>query len=81
MVIDGNSIINRSFYGIRPLTTREGLYTNAVYGFVVTLQRLLDQGVTVYGTGQSGTILLTSDGYNCTFSTSLTLSLEHVGNQ
>lgn len=46
-----------------------------------TLQRLLDQGVTVYGTGQSGTILLTSDGYNCTFSTSLTLSLEHAGNQ
>ncbi len=43
MVIDGNSIVNRSFYGIRPLTTRDGLYTNAVYGFVTTLQRLLDE--------------------------------------
>ena len=43
MVIDGNSIINRAFYGIRPLTTREGIPTNAVYGFVVTLQRLLEE--------------------------------------
>ena len=43
MVLDGNSIINRSFYGIRPLTTREGLYTHAVYGFVTTLQRLIDE--------------------------------------
>ncbi len=43
MVLDGNSIINRSYYGIRPLTTREGLYTHAVYGFVTTLQRLLDE--------------------------------------
>ncbi len=43
MVIDGNSIINRSFYGVRPLTTREGLPTNAVYGFVTTLRRLLEE--------------------------------------
>ena len=43
MVIDGNSIINRSFYGVRPLTTREGLPTNAVYGFVTTLLKLLDE--------------------------------------
>ena len=43
MVIDGNSIINRSFYGVRPLTTREGLPTNAVYGFVTTLLRLLEE--------------------------------------
>ena len=43
MVIDGNSIINRSFYGVRPLTTREGVPTNAVYGFVTTLLRLLDE--------------------------------------
>ena len=43
MVIDGNSIINRAFYGIRPLTTRDGTPTNAVYGFVVTLQRLIDE--------------------------------------
>lgn len=43
MVIDGNSIINRSFYGIRPLTTRDGTHTNAVYGFLTTMQRLLDE--------------------------------------
>ena len=34
MVIDGNSIINRAFYGIRLLTTKDGTPTNAVYGFV-----------------------------------------------
>jgi DNA polymerase-1 len=43
MVIDGNSIINRAFYGIRALTTRDGLYTNAVYGFLTTLLRLKDE--------------------------------------
>ncbi len=43
MVIDGNSIVNRSFYGVRPLTTRDGLPTNAVYGFVTTLLRLLEE--------------------------------------
>ncbi len=41
LVLDGNSIINRAYYGIRPLTTREGLFTHAVYGFVTTLQRLI----------------------------------------
>ncbi|MCI9332107.1 MAG: DNA polymerase I [Oscillibacter sp.] len=40
MVIDGNSIINRAYYGIRPLTNREGLYTHAVFGFLTTLLRL-----------------------------------------
>ena len=40
MVLDGNSLINRSFYGIRDLTNREGLHTNAVFGFLTTLQRL-----------------------------------------
>lgn len=43
MVLDGNSILNRAYYGIRPLSTREGLYTHAVYGFITTLQRLLDE--------------------------------------
>ena len=43
MVLDGNSMINRSFYGVRPLTTRDGLPTHAVYGFVTTLLRLLDE--------------------------------------
>ena len=43
MVIDGNSIVNRSFYGVRPLTTRDGTPTNAVYGFVTTLLRLTEE--------------------------------------
>ena len=43
MVIDGNSIINRAFYGIRPLTNREGLYTHAVFGFLTTLLRLKEE--------------------------------------
>lgn len=42
MVIDGNSIINRAFYGIRTLTNRQGLNTNAVYGFLNIYLKLLD---------------------------------------
>ncbi len=34
LVIDGNSIINRAFYGVRPLTTKDGMHTNAIYGMV-----------------------------------------------
>ncbi len=34
LAVDGNSILNRAFYGIRPLTTSFGLPTNAIYGFV-----------------------------------------------
>ncbi|MCR5825077.1 MAG: DNA polymerase I [Oscillospiraceae bacterium] len=43
MVIDGNSILNRAYYGIRPLTTREGFYTHAIYGFLTTMKRLTDE--------------------------------------
>ena len=42
LAIDGNSIINRAFYGIRLLTTKDGKYTNAVYGFINILNRLVD---------------------------------------
>ena len=40
MILDGNSIINRAFYGVRLLTTREGLYTNAIFGFLNILEKL-----------------------------------------
>ncbi len=40
MILDGNSVINRAFYGVKPLTTREGLYTNAIYGFLNILERM-----------------------------------------
>ena len=43
MVIDGNSIINRAYYGIRPLSNREGLFTHAIFGFLTTLLRLRDE--------------------------------------
>ena len=43
MVIDGNSIINRAFFGIRMLTTRDGTPTNAVYGFLNILLKLLEE--------------------------------------
>lgn len=42
LVIDGNSIINRAFYGIRLLTTKSGKYTNAIYGMVNMITRQLD---------------------------------------
>ena len=41
LALDGNSIINRAFYGIRLLTTKDGVFTNAVYGFITTLNRIL----------------------------------------
>ncbi len=40
LAIDGNSLINRAFYGIKLLTTKDGQYTNAVYGFINILHRL-----------------------------------------
>ncbi|MFQ9196113.1 MAG: DNA polymerase I [[Clostridium] leptum] len=43
LILDGNSILNRAFYGIKVLTTKEGLYTNGIYGFLTMLQRLRDE--------------------------------------
>ena len=43
MVLDGNSIINRAYYGVRPLTTRGGFFTHAIFGFLTMLGRLLDE--------------------------------------
>ena len=44
MVIDGNSIVNRAFYGVsQNLSTREGLPTNAIFGFVNILLKLLEE--------------------------------------
>lgn len=42
LAIDGNSIINRAFYGIKLLTAKDGTYTNAVYGFINILNRLTE---------------------------------------
>ena len=40
LILDGNSVINRAFFGVRPLTTRDGLYTNAIYGFLNILEKV-----------------------------------------
>ncbi|MGI6027852.1 MAG: DNA polymerase I [Candidatus Heteroscillospira sp.] len=43
MAIDGNSIVNRAYYGIRMLNAPDGTPTNGIYGFITILQRLLDE--------------------------------------
>ncbi len=41
LVIDGNSIINRAFYGVRPLVTKSGKHTNAIFGMINIISRQL----------------------------------------
>ncbi len=43
LALDGNSIVNRAFYGIKLLTTKDGQYTNGIYGFINILNRLIDK--------------------------------------
>ncbi len=40
LVVDGNSIVNRAYYGIRPLTTKDGRFTHAIYGFLTMLNKI-----------------------------------------
>ena len=40
LAVDGNSILNRAFYGVRPLTTKDGRFTNAIYGFLTMLNKI-----------------------------------------
>ena len=40
LILDGNSVINRAYFGVKPLTNREGLYTHAIYGFLNILDRM-----------------------------------------
>ena len=43
LAVDGNSILNRAFYGVRPLTTKDGFPTNALYGMVNMISRQQEQ--------------------------------------
>ena len=43
VLIDGHSILNRAFFGIPDLTNTEGLHTNAVYGFLNIMFRILEE--------------------------------------
>jgi len=45
MVIDGNSIVNRAFYGVRMLNTKDGTPTNGIFGFLNILQKLMHEEV------------------------------------
>lgn len=49
LIIDGNSILNRAYYAIRPLSTKDGLFTHAVYGFVNILLKHLESIQPDYG--------------------------------
>ena len=40
MILDGNSVINRAYFGVKPLTTRDGLFTHAIFGFLNILERM-----------------------------------------
>lgn len=42
LVIDGNSILNRAFYGVKPLSTRDGRPTNAIFGFVNIIMKAVE---------------------------------------
>lgn len=42
LVIDGNSVLNRAFYGVRPMTTSDGRPTNAIYGFINMILKPLE---------------------------------------
>ena len=43
VLIDGHSILNRAFYGLPDLTNADGLHTNAIYGFLNIMLKLLDE--------------------------------------
>ena len=42
LILDGNSILNRAFYGVKALTTKDGRYTNAIFGFLNIYFRLTE---------------------------------------
>ena len=42
VLIDGHSILNRAFYGVPELTNSKGLHTNAVYGFLNIMFRVIE---------------------------------------
>ena len=43
LAVDGNSLVNRAYHGLRPLNNRDGFPTHAIYGFLSILQRMMDE--------------------------------------
>ena len=48
VLIDGHSILNRAFYGVPELSNSQGLHTNAVYGFLNIMFKILDEEAADY---------------------------------
>lgn len=70
LVLDGNSIINRAFYGVRGLSTAAGMPTNAVFGFINILMRHIDRldpdyAICTFDTHKPTFRHLQFDGYKC----------------
>ena len=72
VLIDGHSILNRAFYGVPDLTNSEGLHTNAVYGFLNIMFKILEEETPKY-------LVVTFDVHAPTFRHKL--YAEYKGNQ
>ena len=48
LAVDGNSIVNRAFYGVRPLSNKEGFPTNALFGMVGILEKNIELRVGIF---------------------------------
>ena len=48
LAIDSNSILNRAYYGVRPLTTKDGIYTNGIYGFLTIFLKICEETCLLY---------------------------------
>ena len=63
LVIDGNSIVNRAFFGMHPLNNREGVPTHAIFGFLNILRRMEEEtGDTQTLKGRSVSVSVESPG-------------------
>ena len=74
VLIDGHSILNRAFYGVPDLTNSEGLHTNAVYGFLNIMFKILEEETPKY-------LVVTFDVYAPTFRHKLMQSIREPESQ
>ena len=64
VLIDGNSIVNRAFYGVPDLTNKEGLHTNAIYGFLNILIKVIEEESNVVPEPAQGSIATSPGSVN-----------------
>ena len=67
VLIDGHSILNRAFYGVPELTNGEGLHTNAVYGFLNIMFKIIDEEQPTHLAVAFGRIARTGSDYQRSF--------------